>query len=137
MGVNAAFSTTLFCLESDFKEVNLSNIDPTVILKLHSILSGVDVFNLTNDYDYCISNRDQKVIQMAIPNDLKRLIAGIKEQDKSEIVSAWTRSQEVTLCNWTETQTEVYLFTLIEACRKNTGLIKLNMFVDSKPPFCS
>ena len=137
MGADAALSSALYYQESTSTEINLCNFDPTIILRLHSILSKTDIFHLTERYDYHIFKGAQRVITMVLPDDLKDLLRDISESEKEQTLRAWHNSQEVRLCNWTETQTEVYLFALTEPCKKSDEKIKINMHLDNKPPFCA
>lgn len=118
-------------------ELNFSNFDPTIILRLHSLLSGIDIFHLTEKYDYNIFKGELRVISLIIPSDLKSLINNLQSSDKEKVIQDWHRSQEVKLCAWTSTQTEIYLFSLTEACKNNPESIQVNMHFDAVPPFCA
>ncbi|MCM8542572.1 MAG: hypothetical protein NE328_20045 [Lentisphaeraceae bacterium] len=137
MGADSALSTDLCYHEPLSIEINFCNFDPTIILRLHSILSGTDIFHLTERYDYNIFKGKQRVITMVIPEDLKNLLLKINDSSREQILKSWHSSQEVNLCNWTETQTEIYLFALTESCKKSADHVKINMHLDKKPPFCA
>lgn len=117
-------------------ELNFTNFDPTIILRLHSILSGVDIFHLTERYDYNVFKSNFRVISMIIPTDMKSLLLNLMPSKKELLLQKWHSSQEVKLCGWSSTQTEINLFSLTEASKKDSDYIQLNMHLDTIPPFC-
>ena len=136
MGVSATLSSIIFCDEQLSSDLKFSNMDPTTILKLHSILSGLDTFELNKTYDYELSEISPSVISMTLPNNLICFLRELQTASKAEVLLEWHQSQEVRLNNWGELQTAMNLDSLIDACRKHKESFKIEMFLNQKPSFC-
>jgi hypothetical protein len=81
------------------KYVKCTNIDPTVIIRLHSILADIDIFYLTQQDIYSIQHHSKLIYSMRLPADFRELVKKIKDINK--IAVEWSNSHEVTLYGWT------------------------------------
>ena len=75
-------------------------LDPTVILRLHSILSGLDIFELRKKFEYEIERTSKEYVQMTLPNSLVQLLKKLTKEDSHNILEKWYLSIEVAMNNW-------------------------------------
>jgi len=135
MGVSSTLSSIILCDDQVSSDLKFSDMDPTTILKLHSILSGLDTFELSKKYDYQLSEESSSVISMTLPNNLVCYLRELQTVNKVSVLLEWHKSQEVRLNNWEELQTSMNLESLMEAARKHKSPFKIEMFLNRKPSF--
>lgn len=112
-------------------DATFTNMDPTIIMRLHSIISGADIFQLSRNYDYHVKENSNKVISMDIPNDMVKRLKGLTNIEIENVLSAWKDSEEVRLSAWSKSQTEVYLHSLISSCKKGAAQIHILMHLNN------
>lgn len=134
MGESAVLSTAMYN-EPLLTSLNLSNIDPTIIKRLHAILSGQDIFEISEKSQYKISTVSSGVIKIVLPENLKKLILEIKNSKIDRIAHEWLKSAEVNLSQWSKLKTVRYLEKLIEYCKSVEGPVSVNMHLSQKLPF--
>ena len=118
-------------------DVNFSKMDPTIILRLHSIISGLDVFQLKEKFDYKIRKSSQKIISMNIPAEMVNELRGLTNIELEPVLSQWRNSKEVKLSQWTKSRAEVYLHSLLNSSKQNFATININMHLNEEPIACS
>ena len=79
--------------------ISLEHLDPTVVLRLHSIISGKDIFTLKKLYDYQIKRISETDATMVLPQDMILKISAVSS--KKTILNLWYSSIEVCLNKWT------------------------------------
>ncbi len=114
--------------------MNFTNMDPTIIMKLHSIISGFDIFQLSQKYDYHVKKDGEKIISMDIPKDMVKRLKGLANIEIDNVLNKWKNSEEVKISAWSKTKTEVYLHSLICSCRKNVDSIHVIIHLSEKSP---
>lgn len=134
MGDSAVLSAAILN-EPLLSSLNLSNIDPTIIKRLHAILSGQDIFEISERSNYKISTVANGVIKLDLPDDLKNLVLQIKSSKIDQIAHEWLKSAEVNLSQWSKLKTVRYLEKIIEYCQSVEGPVSVNMHLSQKLPF--
>ena len=76
------------------------DIDPTIIIRLHSILCDKDLFILNNDEDYSITRLKPNLISMKLPIDMQKALIDLDEESIWAVANIWHSSIEVKLCKW-------------------------------------
>ena len=94
----------------------LNSIDPTIITRLHSLLSGRDIFYLTNKHDYEVTFETPKIVSMKLPKSMITALLDVKV-DIYTLTKYWYASEEVKLANWSYSKTKRYLESLTEFAR--------------------
>ena len=123
-------SLTLGPKRATGSDVTFINMDPTIIIRLHSIISGADIFKLSRQYDYNVKEKSKKIISMDIPNDMVKRLRGLTNIEIENVLYTWKESKEVSLSAWSKSQTEVYLHSLISSCKKGATQIHILMHLD-------
>jgi len=77
-----------------------NKLDPTVILRLHSILSGIDIFELNKKFEYEIERTSKENVQMTLPNNFVQLLKKLTKEDSHHILEKWYLSIEVAMNDW-------------------------------------
>ena len=133
MGINNLIPSLIFNSSSEEVNNNYKDMDPTIILRLHSILTGLDVFHLSEEYDYKVREDSNNVYSLKIPSELVQELAKIDADNIDKILYEWKKSQEVRLSSWTLPQTATNLCSLINQCRTNDRNITIKMHLHEKP----
>lgn len=134
MGISHTRPSAAFCSKTIPEvDIHFTNMDPTIILKLHSIITEIDIFQLSQKYDYHVKKDGQKIISMDIPKDMVKRLKGLANIEIENVLNKWRNSEEVKLSAWSKSKTEVYLHSLISSCRKNVEEIHIIMHINEKP----
>ena len=100
--------------------LNINDLDPTGVMRLHSILTGLDIFELTLKYNYNPRPCSDMRYELQIPDKLRLMITDIKENDIKELAGLWNQSREIQLYGWSLKQTEQNIRLLIDFCSHET-----------------
>jgi len=133
MGINNLIPSLIFNSSSEEVNNNYTDMDPTIILRLHSILTGLDIFHLSEEFDYKVSEDSNNVYSLKIPNELVQELAKIDVNNIDDILYQWNKSQEVRLSAWSLPQTATNLCSLINQCRTSDRSITIKMHLNDKP----
>ena len=92
-----------------------SNMDPTVIIKIHSIVSGKDIVELQKSYDYEIKKISDDTVSMLIPDDFINKLKSLSKSRFKNATQEWLNSTEVKMNAYSFDDCEEYL-ELLKNC---------------------
>lgn len=98
------FSTKL--ISASGKNMILENTDPTIIIRLYSILTGKDIFSLKNEFNYVINRISSNQVEMIISKDFSDELKKVSNHQSQEVIGDWYLSTEVALNGWGIKETE-------------------------------
>jgi hypothetical protein len=139
MGINSVIST-----QKSFPDVgntDIEGLDPTTIIRLHSILSRNDIFKLTAIYDYNAYKHTDLKFTLRLPDVLINLIQNIRVKNINNIAGLWCSSKEIRINDWTLAQTQKVLLKLISFCKTKAQSLYIHLtvskikFREVNPPF--
>lgn len=88
-------------------------IDPTILLRLHSIMSGQDIFTLAERYNYNGTVLNNKLIYLTLSEDFINLLISINENNFYDISQKLCTSPEALLHDWDIPTAKHFIYRLL------------------------
>ena len=126
MGIVTILPSDQTSAEPD-KSLKINDLDPTGVMRFHSLLTGFDIFELSLRYNYNPKAQSNIKYELQLPDGLKFLIAGIEEKDIKNLTGLWNESREIQLYGWSLKQTETAIRHLIDFCSEAISPLFLYM----------
>lgn len=99
------------------REESFKDIDPTIVLRLHSVISGIDIFKLKKKYNYEVKRIDAENGVMLLPEIFVTDICKLNANDFPNILKLWHRSIEVKINNWEEKEAQLKFDKIVNFCK--------------------
>ena len=115
----------LFLLKDRQESNTFHYLDPTVIIRLHSIISGKDIFTLSNLVDYKINYESETLISMKLPNNMLKSLRMLNLDLIYSVSEKWYNSKEVKLYDWDINECQKYLLSLMNITKTPTSNSKI------------
>lgn len=127
-------SNKLFLLKDRQKSNTFNYLDPTVIVRLHSIISDKDIFTLCNVVDYKVKYESETLLSMKLPKSMLESLQKLNLTKLYSISEKWCNSKEVKLYNWTIDRCHDHLVCLLDIANNPNPITKiyLQIFPDSE-----
>ena len=103
------------------------NMDPTVMLRLHSILSNKDIFILKGLYDYSVKIETDGTVSMKLPSDMLESLGNLNIHEQVHATKRWMESKEVRLNSWTFCQCKENFLKLLRFAKLGRNKIKMSL----------
>ena len=115
----------MFLIDDTYNENTFKQLDPTVIIRLHSILSQKDIFTLSNLVDYSVTYESEKLLSLKLPTEILRELQNLNLNETYFVAEKWCSSKEVKLYNWTMDKCYSELLALLELANHNKSDAKI------------
>ena len=109
------------------RQTVFTDMDPTVLVRLHSILTNRDVFILNSQNDYSIKIETSGLISMKLPADMIAALKNLNSIKHSQITKKWLDSKEVRLNRWDVTQCREKLNRLTRLANQGRDKIVMSL----------
>ena len=109
--------TLLTTGQKQTETIELRDFDPTILLRLHSILSKKDIFTLKSRYNYKLKWINDETVSLEIPDDMIKICNSLNNEDFHDLIKNWYLSTEVAINGWGIKKTQKNFVNILNLCK--------------------